>query len=251
MPYNNSPQMNPYNQPQGMQPPMGGLQPPVIPSKPKKERITKFYVPDTPSKVVIPKGTVSIKLYKAKKLVALDHNGKSDPYVFIEYQAKTWKSKVLRATLFPEWDETCTFEFEFLHQKSVIPIKLFDHDRVGKHDFLGVTCVPLAGCIKGVEIKKKYKLEKVSSGKIEIGITCDFSLPPCDPITYAATVTELTEGNLKDVDPMTYKKHKKDSEQKQVIKGEGPDQGKSIGAKAAKGVAKFFGKIKKSVTGSK
>lgn len=50
--------------------------------------------------------------------------------------------RVIKKSLAPEWNET--FEFPFSRRIRFVRVDLFDHDMVGKHDFLGRCLIPVA-----------------------------------------------------------------------------------------------------------
>ena len=50
--------------------------------------------------------------------------------------------RVVKKSLAPEWNET--FEFPFSRRIRFVRVDLFDHDLVGKHDFLGRCLIPVA-----------------------------------------------------------------------------------------------------------
>jgi len=76
-----------------------------------------------------------IHLEKAKNLKAADLNGKSDPYVILYCEGHTFKSKVKKATLSPEWDEK--YEFNIQNTKSIMVFHFYDHDEYTKDDIIG------------------------------------------------------------------------------------------------------------------
>jgi len=165
--YSPSPQMQ---QPQqGMQQfPQQGMQP------------QQGYSPQVPQQqlgpVKVDKGSVTIKLKQAKDLKAADSNGKSDPYVQINHGGKKWKSKVIKKTLTPVWNENYSIEMKDIDQNTTILLELFDKDNIGKDDPLGQIAIPVCGVTSGVELTKWYKLEKTTKGEIEVGLLTNFTL---------------------------------------------------------------------------
>ncbi|KAH0789318.1 C2 domain containing protein [Histomonas meleagridis] len=84
-----------------------------------------------------------IYVISGKNLPAADRNGKSDPYAVVYAKAfgskiKIGKTKIIKKTLDPVWDEHLekpfAFYFPFL---KIITIKVYDYDYVGKDDYLG------------------------------------------------------------------------------------------------------------------
>mmetsp|Transcript_58137 Transcript_58137/g.109552 ORF Transcript_58137/g.109552 Transcript_58137/m.109552 type:complete len:691 (+) Transcript_58137:54-2126(+) len=80
-----------------------------------------------------PYAMLELKIVQARGLLAKDFNGKSDPYVFLEFNGKRLplKTKVRKATLAPKWDET--FNLEVFQPRSVCRLRLYDEDRLKYH----------------------------------------------------------------------------------------------------------------------
>ena len=85
-----------------------------------------------------------MQLDRAAGLKAMDSNGKSDPYVKLSLCGKQHKSKVVSKTLNPRWDESFIFEGT-LRELTAEPMqmKVYDHDYIGRNDFLGEASVDL------------------------------------------------------------------------------------------------------------
>ena len=49
-------------------------------------------------------------MYQARNIMAMDDDGMSDPYAVVSFQNQTQKTRVLKKTLCPEWDQTLIFE---------------------------------------------------------------------------------------------------------------------------------------------
>jgi Ca2+-dependent lipid-binding protein len=75
-----------------------------------------------------------IKCVKAKDLKSADANGFSDPYCVFQLGAAKCKTKTVKKSLNPCWNEMLQFG-----EPSVgnIKVTVMDWDRVGKDDFLG------------------------------------------------------------------------------------------------------------------
>ena len=82
-------------------------------------------------------------VHEAKDLAAADSCGTSDPYVFVHFDQAKAKTKVVKKTLAPKWEQELTLEGEgtFLplnHAYSVVEtvleINVYDKDRFSKDD---------------------------------------------------------------------------------------------------------------------
>ena len=52
---------------------------------------------------------MEFQVIRGRHLVPQDSNGLSDPYVVVKYQSRVmFRSKVIKKTLNPEWNETVT-----------------------------------------------------------------------------------------------------------------------------------------------
>ena len=89
-------------------------------------------------------GTLTVDVTMACSLLAADLGGTSDPYVILHVAGQRRKTRIIKRTLEPVWDET--FEFyapldEFL--SSGVRFEVFDHDDLGMDDVLGACRVKL------------------------------------------------------------------------------------------------------------
>ena len=90
-------------------------------------------------------GTLHVYLDKGVDLKSMDSNGKSDPYVKLTINGKEKKSKTIKKTLNPVWDES--FQWSgVLRDLIAAPMSLvaMDYDFMSKDDPLGAVSVPLA-----------------------------------------------------------------------------------------------------------
>lgn len=95
-------------------------------------------------------GTLHVVLVRGAGLKSMDRNGFSDPYVRLTCNGITHKSKVVKKTLDPSWEEEFTFR-GVLRELCAAPLQLhaFDHDLVGRDDRLGVATAELRGLEAG------------------------------------------------------------------------------------------------------
>lgn len=89
----------------------------------------------------------NINFVKGEDLLPADVGGKSDPYVsIIKEQAglvipKEHKTSWKKDTLSPVWNQS--FDIRRLRRGTDLKIECFDHDYIGKDDFLGTASIPL------------------------------------------------------------------------------------------------------------
>jgi len=147
--------------------------------KPKKKKSTKTLKAEeeapTELETYLAGGSekVTLHIHSAKGLKKADGMfGKSDPYVKIFSNNKlVGKTKVIKKTLDPVWDEK--LEFYLLSEGGKLRFEVFDYDLAGSHDFLGHII------IEGQELKAflnrdnivDYELtERTESGKKKVGV---------------------------------------------------------------------------------
>ncbi|XP_042015545.1 synaptotagmin-3-like [Salvia splendens] len=92
-----------------------------------------------------PVGILHVKVVRAHNLLNMDFLSTSDPYVKLSLTGERLPSKkttVKKNNLNPEWNET--FKLTVKDPVSqVLQLKLFDWEKVGAHDYLGMQVVPL------------------------------------------------------------------------------------------------------------
>lgn len=115
--------------------------------------------------------TVIVTALEASNLSKRDMFGLSDPYATVCIQDadsaitnmprnKKVKTDYMKKTLNPRWNTQ--FSFEACSSSSVI-VEVFDHDRLGKDDFLGMASIPmteLSTYPDGQPIDRWYPLRK-------------------------------------------------------------------------------------------
>jgi len=76
-----------------------------------------------------------IHLIEGKDLVAMDYNGKSDPYVIFKTGAAEAKSKIEYKTLTPKYDQFFTMRIK--DHSDTLLLDIYDHDLLTKDDMMG------------------------------------------------------------------------------------------------------------------
>ncbi|XP_021295671.1 synaptotagmin-3 [Herrania umbratica] len=92
-----------------------------------------------------PVGILHVKIVRAQKLLKKDILGTSDPYVKVYLTGESLPAKkttIKKRNLNPEWNE----KFKLIvkdPQSQVLHLQVYDWDKVGTHDHLGMQLVPL------------------------------------------------------------------------------------------------------------
>lgn len=106
-----------------------------------------------------PVGILHVKVIRATKLLKMDFLGASDPYVKLKLSGDTLpvkKTTIIRKNLNPEWNEN----FKLIvkdPESQILHLQVYDWDKVGAHDRLGMQLVPL-NLLKPQE-KKEFVLD--------------------------------------------------------------------------------------------
>ncbi|KAL1515824.1 hypothetical protein AB1Y20_002440 [Prymnesium parvum] len=93
---------------------------------------------------LLSRGTLQVHLSHATNLKSMDRNGFSDPYVKISLHGTMHKSRTIKKTLNPIWDER--FEFKGVLRdltEEPLLIQAYDHDFGSRDDQLGTATVDL------------------------------------------------------------------------------------------------------------
>eukprot|EP01080_Neovahlkampfia_damariscottae_P008733 gene8733-681_t len=123
--------------------------------------------------------SVEIKSISGTNLVAKDINGFSDPYVIFKTGNFTYKSKIQKKTLNPNWaDEFSLFvSSKYLTYVGILQIECWDHDILKSDDFLGKCFFSLQKLKNNETQIVKLNLAGVKNGTIEFEITAkDFDI---------------------------------------------------------------------------
>eukprot|EP01064_Diplonema_japonicum_P013130 TRINITY_DN20539_c0_g2_i1.p1 TRINITY_DN20539_c0_g2~~TRINITY_DN20539_c0_g2_i1.p1 ORF type:complete len:923 (+),score=258.27 TRINITY_DN20539_c0_g2_i1:84-2852(+) len=82
-------------------------------------------------------GSLRIRVIEGRQMIPMDTTGYSDPFVKVKFQNEEKQTKVCARTLNPKWDAE---SFVFLHKNKVnkVTITVYDHDKVGSNDFMGM-----------------------------------------------------------------------------------------------------------------
>eukprot|EP00824_Muranothrix_gubernata_P009272 TRINITY_DN21846_c0_g1_i1.p1 TRINITY_DN21846_c0_g1~~TRINITY_DN21846_c0_g1_i1.p1 ORF type:complete len:1314 (+),score=387.07 TRINITY_DN21846_c0_g1_i1:460-3942(+) len=109
-------------------------------------------------------GQLVVTVIEAKNLKKMDTFGASDPYVMVNVEGSEAKTEVIMKTLTPKWN--ATFTFSVGSAGSDLLLTLYDFDKVGAHEVMGVVRLPLSVVINAKEtgIDKWVALEGRKAG---------------------------------------------------------------------------------------
>ena len=120
-------------------------------------------------------GTLTLSVVRARDLLPADSNGLSDPYVQMHVGNavdRAEKTKVIKKSLSPEWNETFVFELDRAQRLEYLTLECFDWDRLSANDSLGVVELDLDSLVHNQECVEWYKLiqegETEDCGELEI-----------------------------------------------------------------------------------
>ena len=127
-----------------------------------KVKLSLKYIPVQmtldPSESINNMGDLRVDVLDASNIKPADRNGKSDPFCVFELNGdKVFKSKVLKKTLNPAWNEF--FETKVPSRTSAeFIVKIYDWDLAGDADFLGQARLDLGGLEPFVPKTSTFKL---------------------------------------------------------------------------------------------
>ncbi|KAG8231142.1 hypothetical protein J437_LFUL011209 [Ladona fulva] len=135
-----------------------------------QQAIAKIWIYPHAVKISMPKHILKVSLnleLSTQGLVAKDLNGYSDPYCEVRVDGRLkYRSSVRKKTLDPRWEETTIIELPTGQQ--TLQVDLWDHDVLGKHDFLGRVTLSAGEVRQACSI---YKFSQVSDGTSDSEMT--------------------------------------------------------------------------------
>lgn len=83
-----------------------------------------------------------VRVKEARNIPAMDLNGSSDPYVRLQLGKQRSRTKVVKKSLNPSWEEEFSFKVEDLNDELVVTV--LDEDKYFNDDFVGYLKVPVS-----------------------------------------------------------------------------------------------------------
>ena len=117
-------------------------------------------------------GTLQIHLQRARGLLSADRNGLSDPYATLSLAGQSHKSKTVRNTLNPDWDELIKFEGNLSAMVAEgLSLHVFDWDFGSKDDTLGEATVDLSSLRTERQHACTTKLSDPGHGEVQLHLS--------------------------------------------------------------------------------
>uniref|UniRef100_A0A9J7YVI9 Extended synaptotagmin-like protein 2a n=1 Tax=Cyprinus carpio carpio TaxID=630221 RepID=A0A9J7YVI9_CYPCA len=134
----------------------------------------------------MPKGILRIHFLEAQDLVGKDKflggliKGKSDPYGVIKLGNQLFRSKIIKETVNPKWNEVYEV-FVHDHPGQNVEIELYDEDH-DKDDYLGSLTINVDELEKERKVDEWFVLDDVATGKLHLKIEWLSLLPTPDKL---------------------------------------------------------------------
>ncbi|XP_021964596.1 intersectin-2 isoform X1 [Folsomia candida] len=117
-------------------------------------------------------GRLLVVVMEGENLADRDKSGKSDPYCEISLGSEIKRTKVIRGSLNPKWNDSMQFSVKDLAQ-DILCVTVYDKDYFSPNQFLGRTEIGIVSIFEETRNRKtpwtrKFPLHEVESGEIVI-----------------------------------------------------------------------------------
>lgn len=150
----------------------------------------------------MPKGILRIHFLEAQDLVGKDTflggmiKGKSDPYGVIQLGNQLFRSKIIKESLNPKWNEVYE-AFVHDHSGQNLEIELYDED-TDKDDFLGSLTLNVDELQKEQKVDEWFVLDDTAKGKLHLKIEWLSLLPAPDKLDEVLSSIKADKGQAND-----------------------------------------------------
>ncbi|XP_026105033.1 LOW QUALITY PROTEIN: extended synaptotagmin-2-A-like [Carassius auratus] len=150
----------------------------------------------------MPKGILRIHFLEAQDLVGKDTflggliKGKSDPYGVIQLGNQLFRSKIIKDTVNPKWNEVYE-AFVYDNPEKNVVIELFDED-TDKDDYLGSLTINVDELEKEQKVDEWFVLDDVATGKLHLKTEWLSLLPTPDKLEEVLSSIKADKGQAND-----------------------------------------------------
>ncbi|CAM4589005.1 unnamed protein product [Leuciscus chuanchicus] len=150
----------------------------------------------------MPKGVLRIHFLEAQDVVGKDTflggmiKGKSDPYGVLQLGNQLFRSKVIKESLNPKWNEVYE-AFVYDHSGQNLEIELYDED-TDKDDFLGSLTLNVDELQKEQIVDEWFVLDDIAKGKLHLKIEWLSLLPTPDKLDEVLSSVKADKGQAND-----------------------------------------------------
>ncbi|XP_016108073.1 extended synaptotagmin-2-B-like [Sinocyclocheilus grahami] len=150
----------------------------------------------------MPKGILRIHFLEAQDLVGKDKflggliKGRSDPYGVIQLGNQLFRSKIIKETVNPKWNEVYE-AFVYDHPGQNVEIELYDEDH-DKDDYLGSLTINVDELEKEQKLDEWFVLDDVATGKLHLKIEWLSLLPTPDKLDEVLSSIKAAKGQAND-----------------------------------------------------
>uniref|UniRef100_A0A4W5PDK4 Extended synaptotagmin 2 n=1 Tax=Hucho hucho TaxID=62062 RepID=A0A4W5PDK4_9TELE len=147
----------------------------------------------------IPKGVLRIHFLEAQDLLAKDMflggiiKGKSDPYGVLHIGNQLFRSKVIKKTINPKWNEVYEAMVYENSGPQNLEIELFDED-TDQDDFIGRVLIDIAELQKEQKVDEWFVMEEVDTGKLHLKLEWLSLLPTREKLDQVLTSIKVDKG---------------------------------------------------------